>query len=140
MITYGGTSMKTSFRIVKEYGIVWCVGAVLYSIIEILFRGYTHWTMTITGGVCLMCLYANEKNNLQAKLWKRCLAGSVIITTVEFLVGCIVNIHLGWDVWDYSDRMFNILGQICPLFSVLWLLLCIPGAYLCRKIRNRILM
>jgi uncharacterized membrane protein len=23
-------------------------------------------------------------------------------------------------VWDYSGRAFNILGQVCPAFTVLW--------------------
>ena len=30
------------------------------------------------------------------------------------------------NVWDYSDRKFNLMGQICPLYSALWFLLCIP--------------
>ncbi len=25
--------------------------------VEILWRGYTHWTMTLTGGVCFLVLY-----------------------------------------------------------------------------------
>jgi uncharacterized membrane protein len=24
------------------------------------------------------------------------------------------------NVWDYSDMPFNLLGQICPSFSLLW--------------------
>ena len=37
-----------------------------------------------------------------------------------FLTGCIVNLLLGFHVWDYSDLPLNILGQICIPFSIIW--------------------
>jgi len=46
--------------------------------------------------------------------------GSVIVTVLEFITGLIVNVWLCWDVWDYSDLPFNIMGQICLPFSILW--------------------
>ncbi len=49
-----------------------------------------------------------------------------IITTLEFIVGYIVNIILKWNVWDYSNMPFNIMGQICLGFSTLWFALGIP--------------
>ena len=33
-------------------------GAVLYSLIEIVFRGYPHWTMTLTGGAVFLIIYS----------------------------------------------------------------------------------
>lgn len=32
------------------------VGGLLYAVIEILWRGYTHWTMAILGGMCFFGL------------------------------------------------------------------------------------
>lgn len=110
-------------------------GAVVYSLMEIAFRGFTHWTMTLTGGACMLIIYLTECKLHMQKLWKRCLLGMVIITSLEFAVGCLVNRRLGWGVWDYSDRRFNIMGQICPEFSALWFLLSIPATMLCRLIR-----
>jgi uncharacterized membrane protein len=49
----------------------------------------------------------------------RCLVGCGIITSPEFIVGCIVNRGLHMNVWDYSAQKFNLLGQICPLFSII---------------------
>ena len=43
-----------------------------------------------------------------------------IITGVEFLAGCILNLWLKLGVWDYSNLPFNILGQICIPFTLLW--------------------
>lgn len=46
-----------------------------------------------------------------------------VITTVEFIAGYIINIRLGWDVWDYSELPFNLMGQICLPYMGLWFLL-----------------
>lgn len=27
----------------------------------------------------------------------------------------------GWNVWDYSDQPFNLLGQICLSYTLLWI-------------------
>lgn len=59
-------------------------------------------------------------------LWIRCLLGSLMITGLEFLTGCLVNLKLHWKVWDYSNLKYNFLGQISLLYSVLWFFLTIP--------------
>jgi uncharacterized membrane protein len=112
----------------KNIGI-FIIGAIGYGFIETLFRGYTHWTMLITGGIVFVILYHVFTKNEKAPLWHKCLIGSLIITMIELAVGCIINLWLGWNVWDYSAYNFNFLGQICLLFTVLWFLLCIPVSY-----------
>lgn len=106
-----------------------------YGILEVLFRGYTHWSMLLTGGLCLLLLYliAVRSNWSLPKQW---IAGAAIFTTLEFLVGIVVNLRLGWQVWDYSTQPLNLLGQICPLFSLIWLVLCIPAAAFCRRLHG----
>ena len=37
-------------------------------------------------------------------------AGAIIITLLELIVGTIVNIILGWNVWDYSNLPGNLLA------------------------------
>ena len=63
----------------------------------------------------------NEFFTYEIPLWKQCLIGSIVVTTLEFITGCIVNLWLGWNVWHYEH--FDILGQICLPFSILWLFL-----------------
>ena len=46
-----------------------------------------------------------------------------VITTFEFITGCIVNLWLKWNIWDYSGVFGNVLGQICLPFSLIWVLL-----------------
>lgn len=118
-------------RKVFEYGIVFAIGAVGYSLIEILWRGHTHWTMTLTGGACLALMYKIEARYRHTPRWKRCIVGSEIITLFELAVGFLVNILLDWAVWDYSSQPLNLFGQICPLYCSLWFLLCIPATRFC---------
>lgn len=112
------------------------MGYFLYSLIEILGRGYTHWTMALTGGTVLAILYLLNSHRTMT-LIKSCFLGAVIITFIEFIVGVIVNLILGWNVWDYTDVPFNVLGQICLPFTGIWFVLCIPAYYICTAIRHR---
>ncbi|OQB15985.1 MAG: hypothetical protein BWY15_00112 [Firmicutes bacterium ADurb.Bin193] len=91
--------------------------------------------MALTGGFCLLIIYELNRR-LGKNLLVKCLAGAGVITTVELVVGCVVNILLGWRVWDYSNIRFNLLGQICLPYSVLWFFLCVPLFSFCGFIEN----
>jgi len=71
-------------------------------------------------------------------LLTRCLLGATIITSLEFSVGMVVNVALGWNVWDYSDKPLNIFGQICPQFCLAWFFLSIPAFAISRYVEKRI--
>ena len=114
-----------------KYFSVFSIGAIGYALIELVWRSRTHWTMMITGGICFVIIYFLSRLN-RVPLAYKCALGSIIITGVEFIVGCVVNRVLGWGIWDYSSMQFNICGQICLLFSIMWYLLCIPALYLCK--------
>ncbi len=121
---------------VKEYFMCFALGAVIYGLVEVAVRGYTHWTMALTGGAVMMLInLINQTKNLN--IITRCLLGATVITSLEFAVGMIVNVRLGWDVWDYSDKAMNIFGQICPQFCVGWFFISIPAFALCRYIEKR---
>lgn len=49
------------------------------------------------------------------------------ITVVEFVAGLIINVWLGMGVWDYSAMPGNIMGQVCPQFLVMWVVLAAVG-------------
>lgn len=102
------------------------LGAGGYCTIELLWRKRTHWSMGLAGGLCLALLHQMNRLLCRQSWALRCAAGSAIITAVEFLTGCIVNLKLGLKVWDYRDMPLNCKGQVCALYSFLWFLLCIP--------------
>ena len=104
--------------------LIFIVGAAGYAGVEYLYRGYTHWTMVLTGGACLLAFYCYTKETKDTPLLVQAAAGACIVTVFEFCVG-VVNLWYGWHVWDYSREPGNLLGQICPLFSFIWFLLCL---------------
>ena len=87
--------------------------------------------MFVLGGFCFNCLGSiNEFIPWTMKLWKQMLIGASIITVLEFITGVIVNIILGWNVWDYTGVWGNVLGQICLPFSIAWFFLSFVGIIL----------
>ncbi len=115
---------------------VFSLGGILYTMIEYLWRGYSHWTMMLTGSVCFFSLYRLFNHFKNISVPQKCILGSGVITFVEFIVGCIVNLKLKMGVWDYSNMKFNLCGQICVLYSVLWGLLSIPASILAKKLKT----
>lgn len=118
-------------RKLNKYLLLFNIGGVLYIGIELFWRGWSHWTMFILGGLCFVCLgMINEVLPWETLLWQQVLIGAGIITALEFLTGCVVNLWLGWNVWDYSGIPGNILGQVCPQYFALWLPVGLAGIIL----------
>lgn len=99
------------------------IGGLTYMGIEILWRGHTHWTMGVLGGVCFVLIGLLDEWQDHPPLWLQMVQGAVLVTALELITGLIVNRWLGWDVWDYSDVPFNLWGQVCPQFAAAWLVL-----------------
>lgn len=97
------------------------IGGLTYVGIELLYRGHSHWTMFFVGGIAGYCIgLINEIIPWEMPLWKQTLIGTAIVTVIEFIAGCIINLWLKWDVWDYSALPLNLLGQICLPFILSW--------------------
>ena len=99
------------------------VGGTVYYLMEIIWRGYSHWSMFALSGVCFIIidLLNQTWKNIRSLIFLIILC-TLIITVLEFVTGLIVNLWLGLGVWDYSNMPFNLMGQICLFFSLLWLL------------------
>ena len=97
-------------------------GGFIYYIIELMWRGHSHPSMFLVGGLCFV-LIGGINNYLPWSLGivQQSLIGAVIITAVELIAGLIVNVWLGLGVWDYSNLPLNFMGQISLLFFVLWI-------------------
>ncbi len=102
------------------------IGGLAYYCVELMWRGYSHWTMAVLGGLCFLAIGSiNEYLPWEMPLVQQGVVGAVIVTAAEFVAGLVLNIWLGLHIWDYSDLPFNLLGQICLPFSGLWVLLSI---------------
>ena len=109
-------------KLMSKYMALLLIGGVAYVLLELEWRQKSHWTMFLLGGLCFICLgLINELISWDMPLWQQVIIGACIVTALEFLTGCIVNLWLGWDIWDYSALPGNVLGQVCPQFFVLWM-------------------
>ena len=98
------------------------IGGLTYIAIELLWRGYSHWTMFLVGGLCFVLIGAiNEVYTFEMPLVRQMAISAVMVTIVELLAGLLINCD--YSIWDYRNMPFNILGQICLPYTVLWFFL-----------------
>ena len=100
------------------------IGGITYVLIELAWRGYSHISMFILGALCFVLLGGiNEFLPWELGFVWQMLIGAGIVTILELIVGIVVNVWLGLEIWDYSNLPFNFMGQICLPFSFAWTLL-----------------
>lgn len=121
-----------------KYVALWATGGLLYIALELAWRGHSHWSMFVLGGLCFINLgLINEVLPWDMPIWQQVVLGACLITALEFLTGCVVNLWLGWGVWDYSSMPGNVLGQICPQYCLLWMPVSLAGIVLDDILRYR---
>ena len=102
------------------------LGALGYPFVEILWRGFTHPTMALAGGIGAVALFRINRSLGRGAFPLRLVASGAAVTLIELLFGVIFNVGFGMEVWDYSELPFNLLGQICLPYALLWCLLSFP--------------
>lgn len=114
-----------------KYLFLFSVGGLIYYGIEIAWRGHSHWTMAILGGVCfILCGLINELLPWSMPLWQQMSLCALLITGAELAAGLVLNVWLGLGIWDYSRMPCNLWGQICLPYSALWIVLSVPAIVL----------
>lgn len=107
-----------------KYLFLFWFGGSTYVTFEVLWRGYSHWTMLILAGILFIIAdLLNEVWSWDFSLRLQILIATIIATLAELITGLIVNVLLGWNIWDYSDVPLNFLGQICLPYTFLWAVL-----------------
>ena len=116
--------MKKSTKELFKIILLFLIGGLIYCGIDIAYRGFTHWTMGVVGGFCFVIIGGlNNYIPWNMKIWKQAAVGALVVTSCEFVAGIILNLFLGLNIWDYSNMPFNILGQICLPFTIIWFFL-----------------
>lgn len=87
--------------------------------------GWANISMLAVGGLCFALVGAANQIPAFYNLPMRAqaLIGACIALALEFASGCVLNLWLRLGLWDYSQMSFNIMGQICLTYGILWLLL-----------------
>ncbi len=112
---------------------IWFLMGMVYFVIEGIWRipkgGDANISMLFVGGLCGLLIGSINQipKFYNMSVFKQSLIGTGIVLVIEYIAGYILNIKMGLDIWDYSDMFFNINGQICLEFGLLWLLL-MPAA------------
>ena len=122
--------MKEKLKAILKHAVLALCGGCVYFLIEMAWRGHSHWTMAVLGGVCFVLIGdINEFIPWNMPLIQGAI-GSGIVTVLELVSGIILNLWLGLGIWDYSNMPFNLLGQICLPFTLLWVALSIVAVAL----------
>ena len=113
-----------NFKNVIKYIIIGTIFGFLYYNIEKLAVGYSNIQMFFVGAIAsLLCGLINELFDWDIAFLSQMVISAVIITIVEFVSGMILNIGLGLNLWDYTGKDGNILGQICCQNTMYWFFL-----------------
>lgn len=112
--------MKSLFRVL----IMFIVGFCAYISIEVLYRGYSYPLMGTMGGLVFILIdRINEKYSWDMELPYQAFIGGIYATITELIYGLITRFGMDIQMWDYSERAFNFMGIICPLYAFYWMLL-----------------
>jgi uncharacterized membrane protein len=105
---------------VKKNIIFFSSGGVGYGMIELIWRGRTHWTMLIAGGVCFVIFSVISERCKKRTCIFKAASCALSVTLVELIFGIVFNLVFKMNVWDYSKMPFNLFGQVCLLYTLLW--------------------
>lgn len=102
-----------------KQAVLFYLGGCAYMGLELLWRGRSHGSMFVAGGTCFLLIGHLNHVRPRLPLPLRAVTGAGIVTMVELAIGLLCN--RSYEVWDYRDRAGNFLGQICPMFTALWI-------------------
>lgn len=74
--------------------------------------------------LCVPVERAGAELPWECPLWLQAVVCAALVTLVEFCAGCVLNLWLGLDIWDYSALPLHLYGQVCLPFSLAWWVLC----------------
>ena len=126
-----------NLNIALKYLTLFLIGGIAYYFIEILYRGYSHFSMIIVGGLCFILIGSiDEFSNKEIPLLLQMIISVLIIDIIELFSGIIINKLLLLDVWDYSSLRYNFLGQISLRSSIAWFFLSLLAIYMDYLLRH----
>lgn len=99
--------------------LLFTIGGFGYIGMELLWRGWSHYSMFLAGGSCFLLLGGLNRAEPRLPAPARTVAGAGIITSVELAAGLLFNRE--YQVWDYRHLPLNYHGQICAPFFLLWM-------------------
>ena len=113
-----------------KYAFLGWFGGSAYVTLEVFWRAKSHWTMFVLATIVFIMIGLLNEIWADWNILIQTLVGTSIATILEFITGCVVNISFNWNIWDYSNLPGNLFGQICPQFTLLWMVVVAIGIVL----------
>lgn len=118
--------MKTYKRLMVTLG-TFMVGGFIYCIIELLYRGYTDFSMYVLAGFCAIIMGGlNNLFSFDMSFIAQVIVSSLACITGEYITGMLVNQN--FTIWDYRNLPFTFAnGQLNLFFCFAWVAISIIG-------------
>ncbi len=110
--------------------VIFYLGGMAYMGLELLWRGWTHGSMFLLGGLCFWLIGNMDRMFPRMPLVMQAVAGGLTVSALELIFGLYLNVYLGLEVWDYSSQPFSLWGQVCPGYFFLWVLVSFGAVFL----------
>ena len=121
--------LKNLLSRLLQVAFIFALSGTIYVCMEMLFRGYSHWSMWVLAGICGVIIalvnngiFLSSKTpfELQVAFCSACCVAG------EYIAGLIVN--QDFQVWDYREMIGTFAGgQLNVFFIMAWIIICIFG-------------
>ena len=118
--------------------VLFYLGGMIYVALELLWRGWSHGSMFVVGGLCFLLIGGIDTVFPDMPLLIQSVLGACLVTALELISGLILNLWLGMGVWDYSYLPLNLMGQVCMAYFFLWILVSLLAVFLEDQLRQRL--
>lgn len=117
-------------------GILFYIGGMIYTAMELCWRGWSHWSMFLLGGLCFVLIGHLGELPEPLPLVPRAVVGAGIVTMLE--LGCGLLVNRQYQVWDYRQEPLQFCGQICLPFSLLWVGVSVAAIWLYDRLKHHL--
>ncbi len=122
--------MQGDIMRIWKNAILWYLGGMAYILLELLWRGWSHGSMFVVGGLCFLLIGNINSLFPDMPLLMQSVLGACMVTALELISGLYLNIYLRLGVWDYSPMPYSFLGQVCMGYFFLWIIVAFFAVFL----------
>ena len=115
---------------IHGYVLMISCGVIFGALTEGLYHERVMLASSIITGLYFAVIHRINRSLKGETLLIKALMSSIAITALELIIGIVANKIFHLHLWDFSDSLFHLLGQICPRESIIRFLTAIPALYL----------
>ncbi len=105
-------------------------GVLFGAFIELLYHERVLFAASIIMGIFFAIIHRINRALTDEPIYTKALISTFAITAVELAFGVITNRVMHLHLWDFSDSLFHVLGQICPREAFVRFMIAFPVIYL----------